>query len=169
MTGASARYSCFCTPVETSTPPRRSKLRIVRFAASGKAHSLRCSSSPHKAWRAALRGPHFGASSVSFASPQAARLIHSDAPPLPTKPGGRLCGGPVLEQAPYRSLNFIPSPVRESPRPGCPRSLFSFSDLSLACRSSPVWRPQWRPPSPCPQSPCRRPRSRRPGEARRPP
>ena len=28
--------------------PRRRKLRIVRFTASGKTHSLRCSSSPHK-------------------------------------------------------------------------------------------------------------------------
>ena len=31
--------------------PRRRKLRIVRFTASGKTHSLRCSSSPHKAMR----------------------------------------------------------------------------------------------------------------------
>jgi len=31
--------------------PRRRKLRIARFAASGKTHSLRCSSSPHKAMR----------------------------------------------------------------------------------------------------------------------
>ena len=31
--------------------PRLRKLRIVRFTASGKTHSLRCSSSPHKAMR----------------------------------------------------------------------------------------------------------------------
>jgi len=31
--------------------PRRRKLRIVRFTASGKTHLLRCSSSPHKAMR----------------------------------------------------------------------------------------------------------------------
>ena len=31
--------------------PRWRKLRIVRFTASGKTHSLRCSSSPHKAMR----------------------------------------------------------------------------------------------------------------------
>ena len=31
--------------------PRRRKLRIVRFTASGKTHSLRCTSSPHKAMR----------------------------------------------------------------------------------------------------------------------
>ena len=31
--------------------PRRRKLRIVRFTASGKTHSLRCPSSPHKAMR----------------------------------------------------------------------------------------------------------------------
>ena len=31
--------------------PRRRKLRIVRFTASGKTHSLRYSSSPHKAMR----------------------------------------------------------------------------------------------------------------------
>jgi len=46
MLGASARYSCFCTPVETGTPPRRRKLRIARFRLKPKAHSLRCSSSP---------------------------------------------------------------------------------------------------------------------------
>ena len=38
--------------------PRRHKLRIPRFAASGKAHSLRCASSPHATRFAGLaRGP----------------------------------------------------------------------------------------------------------------
>ena len=47
--GATARYSCLRVPVETGTPPhRRSKLHIPRFAASGKARSFRCSSSPNR-------------------------------------------------------------------------------------------------------------------------
>ena len=42
MVGASARYSCLHTPVETGTPPRRSKLHIAfRSSASGE-RSLRC-------------------------------------------------------------------------------------------------------------------------------
>ena len=181
MSGASARYSCFCTPVETSTPPRRSKLRIIRFRlwrklvhsaapplpakpvrrlcgnpisqqASyhslpplAKARSLRCSSSPHKACGPALRGPHFTANLVSFAS-----LSRDLGPPF----GRRF---------------FRPSPARDSPRPGCLRSPFSSFDPVWACRSSPARRPLWRPPSPCPRSPCRRRRSRRPDGARRPP
>ena len=41
---------------------RRPKLRIVRFAASGKAHSLRWASSPHRTRSAGLRrGPLFAA------------------------------------------------------------------------------------------------------------
>ena len=42
------------------------------------------------------------ASFVSFASPQAAKLTHCAAPPFPTKPEGRLCGGPkkTREQRP---------------------------------------------------------------------
>ena len=35
MLGASARYSRFCAPVETSTAPRRDKLRILRFRLEG--------------------------------------------------------------------------------------------------------------------------------------
>ena len=35
MLGASARYSRLRVPVETSTPPRRRKLRIVRFRLKG--------------------------------------------------------------------------------------------------------------------------------------
>ena len=35
MLGASARYSRFCAPVETSTAPRRDKLRILRFRPEG--------------------------------------------------------------------------------------------------------------------------------------
>ena len=44
----------FCFPLPFPRKgflPRRRKLRIVRFTASGKTHSLRCSSSPHKAMR----------------------------------------------------------------------------------------------------------------------
>ena len=35
MLGASARYSRFCAPVETSTAPRRDKLRTLRFRLEG--------------------------------------------------------------------------------------------------------------------------------------
>ena len=52
---------CFCAPalpgVKTHCSLRRHKLRILRFAASGKTHSLRCSSSPQKVQRT-FRGPH---------------------------------------------------------------------------------------------------------------
>ncbi len=51
--------------------PRRSKLHILRFAASGKAHSFRCFSSPHR--NLGSGGAPFGecgTSFVSFASPQ---------------------------------------------------------------------------------------------------
>ena len=50
----------------TYSPPRRSKLRIVRFRLKPKAHSLRCFSFPHKAgfvgapwqrWYASFVGP----------------------------------------------------------------------------------------------------------------
>ena len=51
--------------------PRRSKLHIVRFAASGKAHSLRCSSFPHRNLGSGGAPDWDGkASSISFASPQ---------------------------------------------------------------------------------------------------
>ena len=40
-----------CRSLRKGFLPRRRKLRIVRFTASGKTHSLRCSSSPHKAMR----------------------------------------------------------------------------------------------------------------------
>ena len=42
---------CFCRSPRKGFLPRRRKLRIVHFTASGKTHSLRCSSSPHKAMR----------------------------------------------------------------------------------------------------------------------
>ena len=38
----------FLCEERTYSPPRRSKLRIVRFRLKPKAHSLRCSSFPHK-------------------------------------------------------------------------------------------------------------------------
>ncbi len=41
------------------------------------------------------------ASSVSLAPPQAGELVHSAASPLPTKPGGRLCGGPLEDTFMY--------------------------------------------------------------------
>ena len=58
MSGTSARYSRLYVPVETSTPPRRrSKLHIPRSAASGRASSLRCSSSSRRTrWRWAPPG-----------------------------------------------------------------------------------------------------------------
>ena len=39
--------------------------------------------------------PFVDTSSISFAPPQAAGLTHSAVSPLPTKPKGRLCGGPM--------------------------------------------------------------------------
>ena len=86
MPGASARYSCFRTPVETSTPPcRRGKLRIVQLAAGGKYHPLRCPSSSRLSSRSAgSKGViFFGASCASFNLPQAASIPRSAAPPLP--------------------------------------------------------------------------------------
>ena len=44
-------FFAFAVLPEKASCPRRRKLRIVCFAASGKTHSLRCSSSPHKAIR----------------------------------------------------------------------------------------------------------------------
>ena len=53
ITDASITHSLPFTP-----SPRRRKLHIPRFAASGKAHSLRCASSPHATRFAGLaRGP----------------------------------------------------------------------------------------------------------------
>ena len=40
MLGASARYSCFCTPVETSTPPRRRKVHSAQDALPGILYSI---------------------------------------------------------------------------------------------------------------------------------
>ena len=40
MSGASARYSCFGTPVEASTPPRRRKVHSVRDALAGIPHFI---------------------------------------------------------------------------------------------------------------------------------
>ena len=46
--------------------------------------------------------PFVDTSSISFAPPQAAGLTHSAVSPLPTKPKGRLCGGPgVPGKCPY--------------------------------------------------------------------
>ena len=46
--------------------------------------------------------PFVDTSSTSFAPPQAAGLTHSAVSPLPTKPEGRLCGGPgVPGKCPY--------------------------------------------------------------------
>ena len=42
--------------------PRRRKLRIIRFRAGAKAHSLRCASSPHAAY--AARGPRWDGHAV---------------------------------------------------------------------------------------------------------
>lgn len=42
--------------------------------------------------------PFVDTSSTSFAPPQAAGLTHSAVSPLPTKPEGRLCGGPMRAQ-----------------------------------------------------------------------
>ena len=56
MVGASARYSCLHTPVETSTPPSRRGLRIVSLPPGmAKARSLRRSSSPNRTRCAGLR------------------------------------------------------------------------------------------------------------------
>ena len=48
----------FLCEERTYSPPRRSKLRIVRFRLRPKAHSLRCFSFPHKA---GFAGPPFAA------------------------------------------------------------------------------------------------------------
>ena len=47
----SLHFAFHCRSPRKGFLPRRRKLRIARFAASGKTHSLRCSSSPHKAMR----------------------------------------------------------------------------------------------------------------------
>ena len=47
----SLHFAFRCRSPRKGFLPRRRKLRIARFAASGKTHSLRCSSSPHKAMR----------------------------------------------------------------------------------------------------------------------
>jgi len=51
----SLHFAFHCRSPRKGFLPRRRKLRIARFAASGKTHSLRCSSSPHKAGFAGAR------------------------------------------------------------------------------------------------------------------
>lgn len=53
--------------------------------------------------------PFVDTSSISFAPPQAAGLTHSAVSPLPTKPEGRLCGGPMKSEPwgfSFERLNF---------------------------------------------------------------
>ena len=52
MLGASARYSRFCAPVETSTAPRRDKLRTLRFRpedGKGRTEPVRIYARPRRA------------------------------------------------------------------------------------------------------------------------
>ena len=141
-----AQFSIIIYPAGRPRQARRHKLQIPRFPACGKARSFRCSSSPHATrlrWARAgtpeLPGTDrlliqqagnaglVGASSISLASPQAGKLTHFAAPPLPTRPacaglarGPRSCPARIVylssrQATPGSSLPSMNS--REAPPP----------------------------------------------------
>ena len=149
MLGASARYSCLRVPVETGTPPRRrGKLHIPRFAASGKARSFRCSSSPNRTRFAGLWfGRRLCRPNLSilgklhiprFAASGKARSFRCSSSPNRT----RLRWAPVWLAA----LPPEPGDLRQAPYPSLRRRRQSsiIPLLLLSKPDPPRWGPVWR-------------------------
>ncbi len=81
MLGASARYSRFCAPVETSTAPRRDKLRILRFRpedGKGRTEPVRIYARPRRALgppgESGLNDQTFSGS--GYSSPKVSTVTH---------------------------------------------------------------------------------------------
>ncbi len=125
MLGASARYSGLHVPVETSTPPRRRKVRSVQDTLMGILHAapllLLFPSDPLR-W--ALMGFLRGfCRKVRSAANFTGVLSH------PPAEGSRSAGG-------LQTTLFTPSWGRDSPPRRSPPSRISSAGRSWACRSS---------------------------------